>query len=107
MNTFLGVPHCRLAVSRISGYQWLCDLGPGVNDFWQAIGFVFDDGLAVLRLDLYIARSLVDLADKTPIAVTYIQHFRTSSKNVFCAFTSNWKRKTALDEDCRISFPTI
>ncbi len=100
-----GVPHCRLAVSRISGYQWLCDLGLDVDDFWHAIGFLFDNGLAVLRLDHHIARSLIDLADQSPIAIANIQHFRISFlENVVSALTSHWKRKTVSYKDLQNFF---
>ena len=100
-----GVPHCRLAVSRISEYQWLCDLGLDVDNFWAAIGFMFDNGLAVLRLDHHIARFLIDLADQSPIAIANIQHFRFSFlENVVSALNSHWKRKTVSYKDLQNFF---
>ena len=54
---------------------------------------MFDNGLAVLRLDHHIARFLIDLADQSPIAIANIQHFHTSSlRSVSFALTFYGKK---------------
>jgi hypothetical protein len=53
-------------------------LNPGIGDFWHAIRLGFDNGLAVFCLDFYGARFLIYLANKPPVAVSNIQHFRFS-----------------------------